>query len=90
MANHGIKMGDDNYIKSILSKNRLIEPTPSSSDAKRPDANMAGWLNRLIEVVATRQLGTQENTSITPTYTLDSLNQLDIVSDLYLYAFDNY
>ena len=30
---------------------------------------MAGQLNRLIEVVATKQLGTQKNTRITPTYT---------------------
>lgn len=71
MASHEVKEGEDNDRRSRLNKKRSIDRTPSSSrkskkEAKGVGAKMANQIDRLIEVVATRQLGDEESTRSTP------------------------
>lgn len=89
-------MGDDDHGRSIINKKRSLDPTPSSScksqwEAKGVGAKMAHQNDKLIEVVATRQLGGEDSTNntCTVTYCIQLLNDMDQVvvgSDLYFYA----
>lgn len=65
-------MDDNDNRNSNPVRSRSLEPTSSSSrkskrDAKGTGAYIADQLYKHIKVVATKQLGVQESTYITPT-----------------------
>lgn len=71
MACHEVKEGEDDDRRSRLNKKRSVDRTPSSfrkskKEAKGVGAKTANQIDRLIEVVATRQLGDEESARSTP------------------------